>query len=73
MRTIQLDQTELATSADYRRRIIGTAVQYTTPGGTTIDGTITEHPMHGGGLVLAVTTATGRWASVGPSDVLAVI
>jgi hypothetical protein len=72
MSTLTISGYKLANVRSYRGELLGQPVTYTTPAGTEVVGTITEHPMHAGGLRLAVTTPEGKWASIGPNDTLTV-
>lgn len=73
--TITINAYKLFTSRAYINKLIGTRVAYTTPAGTRVEGTISHHPMYGGGSspALAVTTDSGQWAALGYEDTLEVL
>lgn len=61
---ITIDEYKLATDNAYRTDLIGTPATYVTGSGATVIGNITEHPISGGGLMLAVTQPDGKWAAI---------
>ena len=69
---ITISQYRLATSRKYRNNLLGRRVTYTTLGGNTVTGTITERPINAGGLYLAVTTDSGQWAAITAGDTVTV-
>jgi hypothetical protein len=70
--TFVLSQFHLANHRAYRDQVLGMNVRYTTPEGNVVDGVLSEHPMHPGGLQLAVVAADGRWAAVHSGETLEV-
>jgi hypothetical protein len=72
MNTITLSRYQLATNRNYREQLLGKRATYTTPGGTKVTGTITNHPMDSSKLLFAITQDDGRWAGIHADDTITI-